>query len=341
MQKTILLILLFPCLWTFGQTPANDPHWQLIWQDDFNSTTLDNTKWTIIDWADGNNATLYIKDNVTINNGNLVLTVRNNPVNCASNHPPTIWGARIPCIVNKIYPYNSGWVETKQAYNTQYGYIESRIKLPYGYGFWPAFWTFIGSGVSGSNAAEIDIFEMLGGGEFGSPDIITTNLHTEYPDIIDKFQSHTPTNFNYTDWHVYAVEWSPSKIIWYVDGSPARVFPNHGIIDPVRIILNLAIQPDYLPPTSPSFTDYMYVDFVKVYNLKNDCNTNINVCNYNFNTHDNRVKKNITIGNGSCTNSLTSGSNVYLRASEGVLINGDFTVPVGAELYIDVNSCYE
>ena len=338
MQKTILLILLFPCLWTFGQTPANDPHWQLIWQDDFNSTTLDNTKWTIIDWADGNNATLYIKNNVTINNGNLVLTVRNNPVNCASNHPPTIWGARIPCIVNKIYPYNSGWVETKQAYNTQYGYIESRIKLPYGYGFWPAFWTFIGSGVSGSNAAEIDIFEMLG---HSPSNEITTNIHLNYPDGNIYFQKQTPTNYDYNNtWHTYGIEWSPSKIIWYVDGSPIRLFPNHGIIDPVRIILNLAIEPDYLPNSSTPFPSDMLVDYVKVYDLKKDCSNDLNVCNYNFGTYDNKVKKSITISNGSCTNSLNVGQNIFLRASEGVLINGDFTVPIGSELYIDVNPCY-
>lgn len=56
--------------------------------------------------------------------------------------------------------------------------------------------------------------------------------------------------------------------------------------------------------------------------------------------HDNKVKKSITIGNGSCNNSLNTGDNIYLRASEGVSINGDFTVPIGAELYIDVNSCY-
>lgn len=31
---------------------------------------------------------------------------------------------------------------------------------------------------------------------------------------------------------------------------------------------------------------------------------------------------------------------MYLRAAEGVTINGDFTVPVGAELYIDANPCY-
>jgi hypothetical protein len=66
----------------------------------------------------------------------------------------------------------------------------------------------------------------------------------------------------------------------------------------------------------------------------------MNVCSYNFSAHDNKVKNSITIGNGSCNNQLSIGDNVYLRASKSVEINGVFTVPVGAELYIDTNPCY-
>lgn len=333
MKKAILLIPLLLCLWTFGQTPANDPHWELVWEDNFNF--FDSNKWLKVDWAQHGEPQLYLDDNVYTSSGNLVIKVDNNATYCPPN-PPTVWGACWPCD-NQWYSYTSGWVETKQSYNTQYGYVEARIKLPYKYGFWPAFWTFVGSGVTPTNAAEIDIFEMLG---HLPPNKITTNIHKYYPDGNIYYEEEIPTNFTYANtWHTFGVEWSPSKIIWYVDGSPIRLFANHGIIDPVRIILNLAIEPGYLPSSS-SFPSYMYVDYVKVYNLSNDCNTNLNVCNYNFGTHDNKVKKNITIGNGSCTNAIGVGQNAYLRASEGVLINGDFTIPIGAELYIDVNPCY-
>jgi len=124
------------------------------------------------------------------------------------------------------------------------------------------------------------------------------------------------------------------------DGFPVRNFPNPGIIDPVRIILNLAIEPWALPNQTTPFPSEMLVDYVRVYELDNDCNTIMNVCNYYFPSQDNKVKKNITIGNWTCTNTIGSGQNIYLRASEGVLINGDFTISLGSELYIDVNSCY-
>lgn len=334
MKKTVLLIPLLLSLWTFGQTPSNDPHWQLVWEDHFN--TFDANKWLKVDWAQHGEPQLYLANNITVSNGNLVIKVNNNPTYCPPN-PPTVWGACWPC-ANQWYNYTSGWVETKQAYNTQFGYIESRIKLPYGYGFFPAFWTFIGSGVSGSNAAEIDIFEMLG---HSPSNEITTNIHLNYSDGNIYFQKQTPTNYDYNNtWHTYGIEWSPSKIIWYVDGSPIRLFPNHGIIDPVRIILNLAIEPGYLPNSSTPFPSDMLVDYVKVYDLKNDCNTIINTCNYNFSTYDNKVKKEIIIGGSACVNSIPNNTNIYLRATDGVLINGDFTVPVGSELYIDVNPCY-
>lgn len=361
MKKTILLISLLLGLWTFGQTPANDPHWELVWEDNFNS--LNTNIWLVQNNFDhyGGEPQVYTNrsDNVFISNGSLVLRARNETYSCPAGSVNQ-WGcARQYYNTGQPYSYTSGWVETKQAYNTQYGYIESRIKLPNGHGFWPAFWTFIGDGVSGSNAAEIDVFEMLGSDTL-APHKVGTNIHKEYcpaqtvncatlyqqlcpndnPNILCNGQDLIPVNFSYVDWHTYAIEWSPSKIIWYIDGFPVRIYPNPGIIDPVRIILNFAIEPWALPNQTTPFPSEMFVDYVRVYEMNNDCNTNMDVCNYNFSTHDNRVKRNITIGNGTCTNTIGSGQNIYLRASEGILINGDFTMPLGSELYIDVNSCY-
>lgn len=336
MKKTILLFPMFAFLWVYGQTPSNDPHWQRVWEDDF--TFFDNNKWVKANYAIHlPEPQIYLSTNVYTFNGNLVIRVNNNSVTCPSNPVRTTWACGL-ANPGQSYPYNSGWVETSDDFNSQFGYIEARIKLPYRYGFWPAFWTWRGRGVPTTNEAEIDIFEMVG---HKPSNVVGTNIHKYYPDGNIFGQDLIPLNYSYANtWHTYGIEWSPSKIIWYIDGSIARVFPNHGIIDPVRTILNLAIEPGYLPPTSSTFTDYMYIDYVKVYELRNDCNTNMSVCNYNFGQHDNKVKKNITIGNGTCTNIISYGQNVYLRASESVLINGDFTVPLGSKLYIDVNSCY-
>ena len=310
----------------FTQTPANDPHWKLEWEDNFNS--FDNSKWSKANYFDHyGEPQLYLESNVWTSGGYLVIKVNNSPANC----PPACYYCS-----EGTYNYTSGWVNTTDTYNTQYGYIEARIKLPYRYGFWPAFWTFRGTEVY-SNAAEIDIFEMLGD---HPKNIVTTNIHYTYPDSVPNYEKEAPTNFDFTSWHTYAIEWSPSKIIWYIDGIPSRLIPNHGIVDPVMIILNLAISPDHLPPTTPSFTNYMYVDFVKVYKLNcDDSDISLTISNSTqMNNYNNSVKKQITIGNVSSTIKVEEES-LTLRATDGIIINGDFEVPVGNELYIDVNQC--
>lgn len=330
------MIILSNTAYIFGQTPATDPHWKVVWEDNFN--TLNTDIWLVKDNFDHyGERQVFVDENVYVQNGNLVCEIKNQSYSC----PTWAIEPNYHCVnqhnTNQPYSYTSGWVQSKAAYNTQFGYIEARINFPYQPGLWPAFWTFVGDGVVGpNNAAEIDIAEMLG--EEG-PNILTTNIHRTFPND-DHFVKHSPINYNWNSgtWHTYAVEWSPSKIIWYVDNYPIRVFPNHGIIDPVTIILSIGLRNAFIDWTT--FPQKMYVDYVKVYNLKNDCNTVINACNYNFGTHDNKVKKDITIGVNGCTNSLTNGNNVYLRATDGILINGDFTVPLGSEIYMDVNPCY-
>lgn len=315
MKYTISILILLSSLILFGQAPSNDSHWQLDWKDNFNS--LDTSIWEVANNFDHyGEPQMYRTDNVSVHQGNLVLKVKDESY--------------------LDHNYTSGWVETKQAYNTQFGYIESRIKLPFGHGFWPAFWTFVGSGVQNdSNAAEIDIFEMLGGA-IPNPHTISTNIHLNYPDKNASRMDIIPDNFNYTDWHTYGIEWSPNIIVWYVDGNPVRLLPNHGIIDPVRIILNLAIEPNYLPNSNTQFPSEMLVDYVRVYKLKNDCNTMIYIFNYNSSTDHNKGKKEGFIGEGLYLNF----TNIYLRTANGVLINKDSTDSTNSEFYIDINSCY-
>ena len=102
-------------------------------------------------------------DNVFINNGNLVLRLKQENYSCPTSALAG-WGCSRQDKYGTAYSYTSGWVETKETYDYQYGYIESRISAPYGSGFWPAFWTFNGNNSSLNNYGynEVDIFEMIG-----------------------------------------------------------------------------------------------------------------------------------------------------------------------------------
>jgi beta-glucanase (GH16 family) len=256
----------------FTQTLPKNKNWELKWEDNFDN--FDDTKWIKADTViHGNEPQLYLKDQVWTSDGNLVIELNNIPIQCPNPPPPANAGSK--CLADTIYKYRSGLIETTKDYNVQFGYIEARIKFPYKegrqWGFFPAFWTFKGRGTNPTNAAEIDICEIFGGKQDNSH-TFETNIHRVYDGKNPYKKVHRIRNFNYSDWHTYAIEWDAKKIVWYLDGKAIRKFHRHQIVDPVRITLNLAIESgsQYHPPTSPYFEEYMYVDYVKIYELKNE-----------------------------------------------------------------------
>ncbi len=159
MKKTIMLsvVYLFAQVLVSGQTPANDPHWQLQWADHFDS--LDTTRWLRADYG-GRVMQLYRKTNISVSNSNLVITLNNTAAYCPNPVPNTNRGVCEACEAGRRYKYTSGWVETNKYFDTQFGYIEAMIRFPYRdgkqWGFFPAFWTFIGHDEPDrSNFAEI------------------------------------------------------------------------------------------------------------------------------------------------------------------------------------------
>ena len=353
MNRTIVFFIgwLLICHTAFTQTPSYTPidlHWQLKWEEHFN--TFNTARWLKAEYSDHyyKDEQLYRAKNVWVQNGNLVIEINNIKDTCPNPHPPEVPAACGPCTAGKKYNYTSGWVATTPAYNTQFGYIEARIKLPFvrknnkSWGFWPAFWTFIGADVPPpTNVAEIDIFEMFCG-NYKKPNKFFTCLYTCYlaqnPNCEDDFGITLEfSDFDFTDWHTYAIEWNANRIIWYLDGKVIRSQNDHGIVNPVRIILNLALQSysGFLPPTSPAFQEYMYVDYVKVYQLKCDKTTVVNEIS-NFNTYNYAVKKSITMSNAT---TIPSGSNITLRATDFIELKSGFEVQTGRELYLDITPC--
>ena len=109
--------------------------------------------------------------------------------------------------------------ENEALFSTTFGRVEARIMMEGGSGIWPAFWMLpVDSSIYGQWAAsgEIDIMEVRG----RIPNVSTGTAHfgNQWPDNIYKNKEYTfATGTDVRDYHVYAVEWEPEEIRWYID----------------------------------------------------------------------------------------------------------------------------
>ncbi len=81
-------------------------------------------------------------------------------------------------------------------------------------------------------------------------------------------------NLDFSQYHVYAVEWDASAIRWYVDGNKFHEVNIAGGINgtsefqaPFFLLFNLAVGGNWpgSPDASTAFPNQMQVDYVRVY----------------------------------------------------------------------------
>lgn len=167
----------------------------------------------------------------------------------------------------------SGAIQTKNHFSLQYGRIEARMKVDGFTGSFPAFWMMPVNQPDGwPTAGEIDIFESI-----NNEDVAYATLHTgRYADNdINTPVYRVPTDID--DWHVYAVEWTPESLSFFIDGrkygtvTPATIreglWPfNEGEF---YIILNQSVGKEggWAAAPDPTHTYLTEVDWLRVYQL--------------------------------------------------------------------------
>jgi len=261
-------------------------NWTLVWNDDFNGTSLDSTKWnTGMRWADIINNELqgYVPENVTVANGVCTIKVEKRTVpNVSYNGYST--GSQA---------YASGAIETYNKFTQAYGYIEARVKMATGPGTWPAFWLLpdrgaavtpldhrVGIGTRGGTVAmgnEIDIFEYMA--TWKDPGTGLSQSHSGYFWDYSGGSSGTYTMVNQlvspdTQFHTYGLAWSPGKLVYYIDGNPVATKYGRTTVAtcPEYLILNCAMSTNDWTGTSVPMADIdaglpctMVIDNVQVY----------------------------------------------------------------------------
>jgi beta-glucanase (GH16 family) len=153
-----------------------------------------------------------------------------------------------------------------------------RIRIPSGQGMWPAFWM-LGDNISivgWPACGEIDIMENVG----SEPARILGSLHG--PGFSGANSLHAPYVVHNgkvaDDFHVFAVEWEPQEIRFYVDGqlyetrTPADLPPKARwpFDHPFFVIMNVAVGGNWpgSPDASTKFPQQMLVDYVRIYSHK-------------------------------------------------------------------------
>src|SRR3569833_1775938 len=228
-----------------------EPTYSLVWYDEFDGPDIDTTKWNFELGSHGvnNEKEYYKKENATIQDGILVITAKAENVNG--------------------FPYTSARMNTMNKFQQDYGRIEAKIKVPMGFGMWPAFWMLVANinTVSWPNCGELDIKEHIKNTPtiYGTKHWNSDSGHAQY----GLTTSSTPG-----DYHIYAIEWDQNEIrrkvddTHYVTGNIKDNINNTAAFHlPFFIILNLAVAGDFPGQTVDAtlLPESMYVDYVKVY----------------------------------------------------------------------------
>jgi beta-glucanase (GH16 family) len=236
--------------------------WDVVFFDDFNGTELDPSSWTAITrgaaWNNENQA--YDPSNADVLGGQLVLTSRREswtgPANCPG-HPED--GTDV------TREFTSAQVQSRGKKDWLYGRFECRARMGLTPGMLCAVWM-VPADLSWP--PEIDIAEVLDGNEANeNPGRLYMTSHYGSSSDPRRNSGYFDTGANLTgDWHIYAVEWEPGVIRWYLDGIE-RFRTTEGVPDkPFYFILCPAIGPDWTgdPGESSSFPVEMLVDWVRV-----------------------------------------------------------------------------
>jgi beta-glucanase (GH16 family) len=228
--------------------------YKLTWDDEFNETQLDTSKWYAVDSQGGKDQqgcclnysynTLTSPNQLQIHDGMLTITTKRS----TSGGPL----------------YQTGAITTETLTDTPtftftYGKIDIRAKLPAGNGVWPAMWLLTGPATSPA-AYEIDMMEMLG-----------QDPHTIYM-VVHHYDGRYYCTYKGPDFsqsfHDFTLDWEPGRLSWSIDGQVLCTTTSYVPTQPMYLILNTALSDgswgDIVTGSTP-LPQTFDIDYVRIY----------------------------------------------------------------------------
>lgn len=223
-------------------------HYTMIWNDEFEGTTIDPSKWNYR--AEGTKRHYAVVSRNTIaldSKGNVMIMVKKDDKG----------------------NYLVGQLGTQGLFETKYGYFECRAKMNRSLGPHVAFWlqspTIANVGNTYENGTEIDIFEY----HRKNPGTVYHNLHWDgygydhktyginipYPEIDEGF-------------HTIGLEWTENEYIFYVNGQETWRTDTAISRRSQYMILSTELTGWGGDPEKGQFPDTVWFDYVRVYKPK-------------------------------------------------------------------------
>ena len=254
-----------------------------VFFDDFSAPKLDTSKWNVetTGMHFNNELQAYVDSAATIS------IVNGAAAEGAENGALLIQPKFTPGFVTRDgqkFDFISGRINTKGKVETTYGTVSARIKLTDGPGLWPAWWM-LGNG-GWPETGEIDIMEYIGEKDWTSAAIHGKGYSGD-AGLVNRLYFNA--NNDATQWHVYAVDWTPDSMLFKYDNvtmfrvtKPMTQFFGPWAFDnPKFLILNFAVggiypfkingikEPYYGLPAATfeaikNYKSKMLVDWVKV-----------------------------------------------------------------------------
>jgi beta-glucanase (GH16 family) len=247
---------------------AATPGWDLVWNDEFDGAALDTGKWfrETTNTPANNEQQAYIPAQVTVSNGNMVITSEK--------------------ISTNGKPYRSGRVHSN--FTKQFGKWEVKANLPTSKGLWPAIWLLPNTNqYNWPSQGEIDIMENRG----QQPHLTSSAYHygTNPPyNHQFRFAEQTtarfgqPVNFH-EGFHTFGVEWDETKLRFLVDDVHYWTLYDSDVggflgnqSAPMWTMLNTAVGGDFLggaseqPDASTVWPQKFLIDYVRILDRNDD-----------------------------------------------------------------------
>lgn len=246
----------------FGR--AAEPRGALLFEDTFDGTAVDETKWGYeTGFVRNDEPQWYQPANASVSNGILTIEARRERAGEAR--------------------YTSASLCTLGKFSFTYGHVEMRAKLPDGKSVWPAFWmlgtNIVSRGTGWPKCGEIDIMEYWG----HTPTDTTSCVHYWSPDV--KGRGHAfrgPFRLRAEGlsegFHVYSLDWTKDGLAFGFDGKTYAEVPlsafdlpdgSNAFRRPQYLLMNLALtrkwggHDDF--PSVDVFPKRYEIDYVRVY----------------------------------------------------------------------------